>query len=145
MQLGGSSADEDGHYILGDDALACLRDLKRWLKLYDEKLNRLDVARCLAEAKLVAGDLLPIPRVMARRWQERQAEGESGIGMSGAVGAIDMAAGDRRRNDTESPQTHSISAAGSSAVQGWCNELGYMQHFETDGQNWTALYCPPTR
>ncbi|RMZ91813.1 hypothetical protein DV736_g947, partial [Chaetothyriales sp. CBS 134916] len=58
--LGGSSADEDGRYILGDDALACLRDLKRWLKLYDEKLNRLDVARCLAEAKLVTGDLLPI-------------------------------------------------------------------------------------
>ena len=37
-----------------------MRDLKRWLKLYDEKLNRLDVARCLAEAKLVGGDLLPI-------------------------------------------------------------------------------------
>ena len=46
--------------MLGDDALACLRDLKRWLKSYDEKLNRLDVARCLAEAKLVTGDLLPI-------------------------------------------------------------------------------------
>ncbi|RMZ84320.1 hypothetical protein DV738_g690, partial [Chaetothyriales sp. CBS 135597] len=58
--LGGSSADEEGRYVLGDDALACLRDLKRWLKLYDEKLNRLDVARCLAEAKLVTGDLLPI-------------------------------------------------------------------------------------
>lgn len=28
--------------------------------MYDEKLNRLDVARCLAEAKLVGGDLLPI-------------------------------------------------------------------------------------
>jgi replication fork protection complex subunit Tof1/Swi1 len=60
VQLGGTSADEDGRYMLGDDALACLRDLKRWLKLYDEKLNRLDVARCLAEAKLVTGDLLPI-------------------------------------------------------------------------------------
>src|SRR5256714_4169428 len=46
--------------MLGDDALACLRDLKRWLKLYDEKTNRLDVARCLAEANLVNGDLLPI-------------------------------------------------------------------------------------
>jgi replication fork protection complex subunit Tof1/Swi1 len=60
LQLGGSSADEAGQYTLGDDALACLRDLKRWLKLYDEKTNRLDVARCLAEAKLVTGDLLPI-------------------------------------------------------------------------------------
>ena len=46
--------------MLGDDALGCLRDLKRWLKLYDEKTNRLDVARCLAEAKLITGDLVPI-------------------------------------------------------------------------------------
>ena len=59
-KLGGSGADEDGRYILGDDALACLRDLKRWLKLYDEKANRLDVARCLAESNLVGGDLLQI-------------------------------------------------------------------------------------
>lgn len=58
--LGGTGVDTDGKYVLGDDALACLRDLKRWLKLYDEKLNRLDVARCLAEANLVNGDLLPI-------------------------------------------------------------------------------------
>lgn len=58
--LGGSGADEDGRYVLGDDALACLRDLKRWLKLYHEKANRLDVARCLAEANLVGGDLLQI-------------------------------------------------------------------------------------
>lgn len=60
VQLGGANADEHGSYILGDDALAVLRDLKRWLKLYDEKTNRLDVARCLAEANLVRGDLLPI-------------------------------------------------------------------------------------
>jgi replication fork protection complex subunit Tof1/Swi1 len=46
--------------VLGDDALACLRDLKKWLKLYDEKSNRLDVARCLAESNLVGGDLLLI-------------------------------------------------------------------------------------
>jgi replication fork protection complex subunit Tof1/Swi1 len=46
--------------VLGDDALACLRDLKKWLKLYDEKANRLDVARCLAESNLVGGDLLQI-------------------------------------------------------------------------------------
>lgn len=59
-QLGGSGADEDGRYILGDDALACLRDLKKWLKLYDEKANRLDVARCLAESNLIGGDLLQI-------------------------------------------------------------------------------------
>ncbi|MCJ1472775.1 Topoisomerase 1-associated factor 1 [Lambiella insularis] len=58
--LGGTGADEDGRYVLGDDALACLKDVKRWLKLYDEKANRLDVARCLAEANLVKGDLLEI-------------------------------------------------------------------------------------
>ncbi|KAI4283622.1 MAG: hypothetical protein L6R38_002042 [Xanthoria sp. 2 TBL-2021] len=58
--LGGTGTDEDGRYILGDDALACLKDLKKWLKLYDEKANRLDVARCLAEANLVEGDLLEI-------------------------------------------------------------------------------------
>lgn len=45
---------------MGDDALACLKDLKKWLRLYDEKNNRLDVARCLAEANLVEGDLLEI-------------------------------------------------------------------------------------
>ncbi|OBT44729.1 hypothetical protein VE00_05323 [Pseudogymnoascus sp. WSF 3629] len=58
--LGGSGSDEDGRYVLGDDALACLRDIKRWLKLYDEKANRLDVARCLAELNFVGGDLLQI-------------------------------------------------------------------------------------
>ncbi|KAL8867591.1 MAG: hypothetical protein Q9174_005564, partial [Haloplaca sp. 1 TL-2023] len=58
--LGGTGTDEDGRYVLGDDALACLKDIKRWLKLYDEKANRLDVARCLAEANLVEGDLLEI-------------------------------------------------------------------------------------
>ncbi|MCJ1431107.1 Topoisomerase 1-associated factor 1 [Xylographa pallens] len=58
--LGGTGADEEGRYVLGDDALACLKDIKRWLKLYDEKANRLDVARCLAEANLVKGDLMEI-------------------------------------------------------------------------------------
>lgn len=37
-----------------------MKDIKKWLKLYDEKANRLDVARCLAEANLVNGDLLEI-------------------------------------------------------------------------------------
>lgn len=46
--------------MLGDDALACLKDLNKWLKLHDAKANRLDVARCLAEANLVKGDLLEI-------------------------------------------------------------------------------------
>ncbi|KAF2500137.1 timeless-domain-containing protein [Lophium mytilinum] len=53
-------AGDDGGYALGDDALACLKDLKRWLQFFENKLNRRDVARCMAEANLVKGDLLPI-------------------------------------------------------------------------------------
>jgi replication fork protection complex subunit Tof1/Swi1 len=45
---------------LGDDALEVLRDLKKWIRFYDEKTNRMDVARCLAEAHLVDADLLQI-------------------------------------------------------------------------------------
>ncbi|KAN0086534.1 Timeless domain containing protein [Elaphomyces granulatus] len=58
--LGGFNGEDAGRYVLGDDALACLRDIKKWLKLHDEKSNRMDVARCLGEANLVNGDLLPI-------------------------------------------------------------------------------------
>ncbi|EAW13352.1 putative DNA repair protein (Tof1) [Aspergillus clavatus NRRL 1] len=58
--LGGFNGENADRYVLGDDALACLRDIKRWLKLHDEKNNRMDVARCLGEANLVNGDLLPI-------------------------------------------------------------------------------------
>jgi len=64
--VGGNSSIEDGRYVLGDDALACLKDLKRWLSLYDNKLSRFDVKRCLAEANLVKGDLLEILTL----WQE---------------------------------------------------------------------------
>jgi replication fork protection complex subunit Tof1/Swi1 len=56
MQLGGIG--EDGTYALGDDALLCLKDLRKWLKFADGQLNRRDVARCMAEANLVRGDLL---------------------------------------------------------------------------------------
>ncbi|KAK6543237.1 Topoisomerase 1-associated factor 1 [Orbilia ellipsospora] len=58
--LGGPPPDDTSIYLLGDDVLGCLRDIKRWLKGYDEKLNRLDVARCLSESNIVAGDLLEI-------------------------------------------------------------------------------------
>lgn len=47
-------------YKLGDDALACLRDLKKWLRVFDEKQERLDVARAIAETSLVTFDLLEI-------------------------------------------------------------------------------------
>lgn len=69
--LGGSSAAEDGQYVLGDDALAVLRDLKRWIRLYDEETHRLDVRRLLAEANLVTGDLLEI----LAAWPEEAEEG----------------------------------------------------------------------
>lgn len=68
--LGGSHASETGQYVLGDEALACLKDLKRWLKGYDEKLSRLDVARCIAECRLVTGDLLEI----IASWTEQELE-----------------------------------------------------------------------
>ncbi|GAB1314277.1 Topoisomerase 1-associated factor 1 [Madurella fahalii] len=58
--LGGYSVDDDDGYKLGDDALEVLRDLKKWIRFYDEKTNRMDVARCLAEANLVSTDLLHI-------------------------------------------------------------------------------------
>lgn len=46
--------------MLGDDAIGCLKDLRRWIKLYDEKLGLLDVKRALAEANFVRGDVLEI-------------------------------------------------------------------------------------
>ncbi|KAH6637064.1 topoisomerase 1-associated factor 1 [Chaetomium tenue] len=58
--LGGYGVDDDGGYTLGDDALEVLRDLKRWVRFYDERTNRMDVARCLAESNLVTSDLLQI-------------------------------------------------------------------------------------
>ncbi|KAL7948959.1 timeless domain-containing protein [Trichoderma barbatum] len=58
--LGGAGTEDDGKYHLGDDALEVLRDIKRWIRFYDEKTNRMDVARCIHEANLIEGDLLPI-------------------------------------------------------------------------------------
>lgn len=37
-----------------------LRDIKKWIRFYDEKTNRMDVARCLADANIVNGDLIHI-------------------------------------------------------------------------------------
>ena len=56
--------------MLGDDALACLKDLRRWLRLYDDKANRLDVSSCLAKANLVTGDLLEILSLWREDLQE---------------------------------------------------------------------------
>lgn len=46
--------------MLGDSALEVLRDIKKWIRFYDEKTNRMDVARCLSEANIIDGDLLHI-------------------------------------------------------------------------------------
>lgn len=45
---------------MGDSALEVLRDLKKWIRFYDEKTNRMDVARCLHDANVLEGDLLNI-------------------------------------------------------------------------------------
>lgn len=71
-QLGGWSVDDDG-YKLGDDALEVLRDLKRWIRFYDEKTNRMDVARCLAEANIVTNDLLHI----LATWPQSEADNKT--------------------------------------------------------------------
>ncbi|KFA54690.1 hypothetical protein S40293_00802 [Stachybotrys chartarum IBT 40293] len=70
--LGGPSADDDARYQLGDDALEVLRDMKRWIRFYDEKTNRMDVARCLQQANVVEGDLLPI----LATWSENTRDGK---------------------------------------------------------------------
>ena len=67
--VGGQSTLDD-RYAIGDDALAVLNDLLRWLRLYDEKTNRYDVKRCLAEANLVKGDLLEILALWPEDGQE---------------------------------------------------------------------------
>ncbi|KAI0135265.1 timeless-domain-containing protein [Daldinia grandis] len=68
--LGGFSADDDGRYVLGDSALEVLRDIKKWIRFYDEKTNRMDVARCLSEANIVEGDLLHI----IAAWSENETD-----------------------------------------------------------------------
>ncbi|KAI8937221.1 Topoisomerase 1-associated factor 1 [Plenodomus lindquistii] len=74
--LGGTG--DDGTYSLGHDALLCLKDLRKWLKFYDDKHNILDVARCMGEANLVKGDLLEIlakvsPGTMESAWKHKVA------------------------------------------------------------------------
>ncbi|KAI0024509.1 timeless protein-domain-containing protein [Xylariomycetidae sp. FL0641] len=68
--LGGLSAEDDGQYVMGDSGLEVLKDIKKWIRFYDEKTNRMDVARCLAEANLVDGDLLHI----LARWSENETD-----------------------------------------------------------------------
>ncbi|CAO2647978.1 Nn.00g089000.m01.CDS01 [Neocucurbitaria sp. VM-36] len=67
---------DDGTYALGDNVLVCLKDLRKWLKFADGQLNRRDVARCMAEANLVKGDLLELlakisPRAVEDKWRHK--------------------------------------------------------------------------
>lgn len=47
-------------YKLGDDCLACLKDLKRWFKLVDDQQNTWEVAMAAGEYKILTDDLIPI-------------------------------------------------------------------------------------
>ncbi|OBA22807.1 timeless-domain-containing protein [Metschnikowia bicuspidata var. bicuspidata NRRL YB-4993] len=59
--LGGPDhSAQNGAYKLGHDALACLKDLKRWLRAVDEKNGTADVALACADCDLVRNDLVVI-------------------------------------------------------------------------------------
>ncbi|KAK6200032.1 topoisomerase 1-associated factor 1 [Scheffersomyces amazonensis] len=61
--LGGidhTSTQSPPPYKLGHDALACLKDLRRWIKSVDETNNTYDVALACAESGLVINDLIVI-------------------------------------------------------------------------------------
>lgn len=72
--LGGCDFGSDSDsYILGEEALACLKDLKQWLRAFDEKMNRSDVACCISETTLVVSD---IPAILAT-WNKQSEAGQS--------------------------------------------------------------------
>lgn len=59
--LGGPDHTSDiGLYKLGHDALACLKDMKRWIKTVDERNNTSDVALACADCGLLQNDLTVI-------------------------------------------------------------------------------------
>lgn len=59
--LGGPDhSSPEGLYKLGHDALACLKDIKRWLRSVDDRNGLADVALACAECGLVTNDLTVI-------------------------------------------------------------------------------------
>jgi replication fork protection complex subunit Tof1/Swi1 len=55
--LGGIDHAHPAHaYVLGDDALGCLKDIKKWIRFY-AAAGKLDALRCIADTSLVALDL----------------------------------------------------------------------------------------
>ena len=70
-------------YKLGDEALPCLKDLKRWFKLVDDDQHRLDVAMAAGEYKILTDDLVPILIEWENRSvAEKDLKSESMIGKS---------------------------------------------------------------
>ena len=58
--LGGIDfANPSRPYVLGDDALGCLKDLKKWVKFYGAS-SKLDALRCIADTNLVSLDICQI-------------------------------------------------------------------------------------
>ena len=64
----GSLKDSSSEYKLGHDALACLKDIKRWIKSVDEIGHKYDVALACADCGLVENDLT----VMLCQWDSQQ-------------------------------------------------------------------------
>ncbi|CAK9441769.1 uncharacterized protein LODBEIA_P56370 [Lodderomyces beijingensis] len=74
--LGGidhTSAEVPAPYKLGHDALACLKDIKRWIKAVDEKQNNYEVALACAESGLVQNDLIVILCQWENQMQRKEA------------------------------------------------------------------------
>jgi replication fork protection complex subunit Tof1/Swi1 len=58
--LGGIDHADPAHaYLLGDDALGCLKDIKKWIRFY-AAAGKLDALRCIADTNLVQLDLCSI-------------------------------------------------------------------------------------
>ncbi|KAG0667950.1 Topoisomerase 1-associated factor 1 [Maudiozyma exigua] len=76
-----SADNEEPRYKLGDEALLCLKDLKRWFKLVDDEQNRLDVAMATAEYKILTDDLIPI----LIEWEDKASQKKT-MGKGGLVG-----------------------------------------------------------
>ncbi|RKP10983.1 timeless protein [Thamnocephalis sphaerospora] len=56
---GTPESGEEARYVLGDECLDCLRDLKRYLRVDDNSEDK-PVLRVLGESNVLNGDLLPI-------------------------------------------------------------------------------------
>lgn len=82
--LGGVDITKENEpYVLGDDALSCLRDLKKWLRVVDEKRQILDVARAISQTSLVTYDLLEILSQWDEKEEKREHSGEEGEDVKG--------------------------------------------------------------